>query len=111
MALLKKIKSATLVEALVATVLVVVIFVIASLILNNLVLNTYSKKNHSVEFRLNELEYKLNYNKIVLPYKEEYEEWEIAINQENKPENGIAVLTATNKNTDNQIMRKRKYAN
>ena len=34
MVVLKKIKSATLVEALVATILIVIIFVIASLVLN-----------------------------------------------------------------------------
>ena len=82
MAILKKIKSATLIEALVATVLIVIIFVIASLVLNNLVLNTFSKNTHPVENRINELVYKIQNNLIKIPYQESYKGWEITIEPE-----------------------------
>ncbi|WP_417940926.1 hypothetical protein [Flavobacterium sp. RS13.1] len=83
MAVLKKIKSATLIEALVATVLIVIVFVIASLVLNNLVLNTFSKNTHPVENRINELEYEIQNNLIKIPYQESYKGWEITIDSEN----------------------------
>ena len=79
MAILKKIKSATLIEALVATVLIVIIFVIASLVLNNLVLNTFSKNTHPVENRINELEYEIQNNLIKIPYQENFKGWDITI--------------------------------
>ncbi|GAA3774411.1 hypothetical protein [Flavobacterium ginsengiterrae] len=79
MVILKKIKSATLIEAVVATVLVVIIFIVSSLILNNLVFNTFSKNTHSVETRINELEYEVQNNSIKLPYQENYKDWNINI--------------------------------
>ena len=79
MDVLKKIKSATLIEALVATVLIVIIFVIASLVLNNLVLNTFSKNTHAVENRINKLEYEIQNNLIKIPYQEVYKGWEITL--------------------------------
>ena len=98
MVVLKKIKSATLIEAIVASVLVVVIFVIASLILNNLVLNTYSKNTYIIEYRLNELEYECKNNTLILPYNELYEDWNI----QGKRVNNWIVFSATNdKKTSN----------
>lgn len=79
MVILRKVKSATLVEAIVATVLVVIIFIIASLILNNLVLNTFSKNTHHVETRINELEYEIQNKNIKLPYQENFKNWDISI--------------------------------
>lgn len=107
MVILKKVRSATLIEALVASVLVVVIFVIASLILNNLVLNTYSKNNHIIEYRLNELEYECNYDKLILPYEEVYEDWNIQV----KRDNNLIVFSATNDKTNKQLVRNRAYVN
>jgi len=80
MVILKKIKSATLIEALVATILIVIIFVIASLVLNNLVLNTFSKNTHAIENRMNELEYEVQNHIIKIPYQENYKNWDIRIN-------------------------------
>ncbi|SHH87875.1 hypothetical protein [Flavobacterium defluvii] len=82
MVVLKKIKSATLVEAIVATVLVVIIFIVASLILNNLVFNTFSKNTHGIETRINELEYEVQNKVIKLPYQENYKDWNINIELE-----------------------------
>lgn len=105
MVVLKKIKSATLVEALVATLLIVIIFVIASLVLNNLVLNTLSKHTHQIEYRLNELEYDLQNHVIKLPYEEEYEGWKISIQKENVQANERISIVASNNNKE--IIRKR----
>ncbi|AIG31041.1 hypothetical protein IA01_11495 [Flavobacterium psychrophilum] len=107
MVVLKKIKSATLVEALVATILIVIIFVIASLVLNNLVLNTLSKNTHQIEYRLNELEYDLQNQAIKIPYEEEYEDWEIIIQKEKIQSNGWLNIVASNKKTNKEVIRKR----
>lgn len=82
MDVLKKVKSATLIEAVVATVLIVIVFIVASLVLNNLVLNTYSNNTHAIENRLNELEYDIQNNTVKLPYDEQYKEWQIEIKKE-----------------------------
>lgn len=109
MVVLRKIKSATLVEALVATILIVIIFVIASLVLNNLVLNTLSKKTHQIEYRLNELEYDLQNNIIKLPYEEEYVDWKIAIQKKKIQLDECLNIVASNKKTNKEIVRIRIY--
>ncbi len=79
MVILKKVKSATLIEAIIATVLIVIIFIISSLILNNLLINTFSKNTHSIETRLNQLEYAVQHNAITIPYQETFNNWSITI--------------------------------
>ena len=105
MVVLKKIKSATLIEALVATVLIVIIFVIASLVLNNLVLNTFSKNTHAIETRMNELEYQIQNNVIKLPYQEEYKGWNININLEAIATKKMISIEATNNASKKEILK------
>lgn len=106
MAVLKKVKSATLVEAIVATVLIVIVFVVASLVLNNLVFNTYSKNTHTVENRMNELEYEVQNNTIKLPYEEQYKNWQIEIISETIDSKKELLITATNEKNNKKIIRK-----
>lgn len=105
MVILKKIKSATLIEALVATVLIVIIFVIASLVLNNLVLNTFSKNTHAIETRINELEYEIQNNIIKLPYQENYKGWDIDIVLETVLTKKIIAVSATNSSSKKEILK------
>jgi hypothetical protein len=109
MVVLKKVKSATLVEALVATVLVVVVFMIASLVLNNLLLNTFSKNTHQVEFRFNEVEYEIRKNSIKLPYFEEYKGWDITIRRKENRSKQVLYIIATLQKNGKEISRKRIY--
>lgn len=85
MDVLKKIKSATLVESLVATVLIVVIFVVSSLVINNLLLNGFNNNTTEIENRLYELEYEYQNKKIKLPYNESFQDWEISISKVSDP--------------------------
>ena len=103
MVVLKKIKSATLIEAIVATVLIVIVFVIASLILNNLVLNTFSKNTHAIENRINELEYEARNKLIKIPYKESFNSWEISIQNETVSSKKMFVISAVNSATKKEI--------
>ncbi|WP_163408504.1 hypothetical protein [Flavobacterium ajazii] len=103
MAVLKKIKSATLIEAVVATVLVVIIFIVSSLILNNLVFNTFSKNTHGVETRINELEYEVQHNVIKLPYQEDYKDWDISIELETVSDKKMISVSAVNRVSKKEI--------
>lgn len=107
MVVLKKIKSATLIEALVATVLIVIVFVIASLILNNLVLNTFSKNTHAIENRINELEYEVQNKVIKIPYQESFNGWEISIENETVSSKKTFVISAVNGSTKKEILKQR----
>jgi len=81
MVVLKKIRSATLIEVLVATLLITLIFMISSLVINNLLLNNFSKNTHQADTRLNELAYKLQNGEIHLTYTETFQGWQITIKQ------------------------------
>lgn len=105
MVILKKVKSATLIEALVATVLIVIVFMIASLILNNLVLNTFSKNTHAIENRINELEYEVQNTNIKLPYQEKHNNWEISILEERIETKLIISIHATNTSSKKEIVK------
>ena len=98
MDLLKKIRSATLIEALVATVLVVIIFVVSSLVLNNLLLNSFSSNTHAVETRINELTYSAAHETISLPYNEDFKVWRVHL--EVQESDGKTWLRASAVNTD-----------
>lgn len=105
MALLKRIRSATLVEVLVATVLIVIIFMAASLVLNNLLQNTFSKNTHSIDTRINELEYQIQNHQLILPYTAVHGDWEINISEENKGPQRILVFKALNLKTEKEIVK------
>lgn len=107
MALLKKIRSSTLMEALVATVLIVIIFMIASLVLNNVLLNSFSKNTHAVETRISELEYQMRYSNIPLPYSEEFKNWNIRIEKETIGKYSWITATGVNKTNKKEIIKTR----
>lgn len=107
MALLKKIRSATLIESLVATVLVVIVFIVASLVLNNLLLNSFSRNTHVVESRIFELEYGRQHNTIILPYNEEFGNWKIELKMEQTESKNILISRAVNKNNGKEIIKSR----
>lgn len=109
MVVLKKVKSATLVEVIVASVLIVIVFMIASLVLNNLILNTFSKNTHPIETRLNELEYELQNGLIQLPYEENYKGWDIAIQVEKTTPKENLLILATNGQNGKEVTRQRIY--
>lgn len=109
MDLLKKIKSATLMEALVATVLIVVIFIVSSLVINNLLLNGFNQNTTEIENRLNQLEYEYQNNKIQLPFNESFENWNIKIFKEQEITTGLVIVTfEAHKNLSEKIITKKR---
>lgn len=105
MVVLKKIKGATLMETLVATVLIIIVFMMASMILNSIFSGTIKNNTRQVEAELNELKYLYYNNKLELPYVDELNDWEISV-QHLKNENTIvfdATHIKTNKNIESVI--------
>ncbi|GGB73401.1 hypothetical protein GCM10007424_11640 [Flavobacterium suaedae] len=109
MALLKKIKSATLIETLTATVLIVIVFIVASLILNNLLFNSFQAKTHNVETRINELRYQVQHNTLKLPYQEELGNWNIELQLVEENNTTWLNASAKNKNTNKEVEINRLY--
>lgn len=109
MVILRKVRSETLIETIVASVLVVIIFMIASLVLNNLVLNTFSQNLHPIETRLNELEYELQNDLIKIPYEENYKGWDIVIQIQKTESKENLLILATNHQNAKEVTRERIY--
>lgn len=107
MVILKKVKSSSLLESIIATVLIVVIFMVSSLVINNIYFNTFHQKKEIVEKRLNELEYYLLNDKLELPFEEEIENWNIEVTaiQDEKLQK-IIQLKGTNIITNKEVTRK-----
>lgn len=78
MALLKKIRGASLVETLTASVIIVVVFIIASFSFNNVFLNSVRSDDNLLQNRLQELQYLSEYDKLSLPFYEEGSYWIIS---------------------------------
>ena len=98
MALLKKIKAATLMETLVATVLIFVVFMLASVILNNLFSNSIKNNTRAVDTRLYTLQYLWQNDQLQLPYDEEFDNWIITV--EKITDNGLLHIAFEAKNKD-----------
>lgn len=103
MVILRKVKSATLIETLIATVLIVIVFLLSAMIINSIFFNTFHQKKDVVVNRLDELEYNCINNSIILPYQEEYENWIIQIDKKKNVKE--LKIIATNKTTGKEIER------
>lgn len=89
----KKIPGATLMETLVATSIILIVFVVASLVLNNTFRTWAEKDSFSLQNRLEVLQYLYVHKKLTVPYYEDFEGYEIAI--ESALEDTIEVITYT----------------
>lgn len=96
MVVLKKIKASTLMETMVATVLIVVVFMMSSLLLNTIFSASIKGNTQPILEKLHELEYEYKNGKIVLPYNEDWNNWDIFINSFSPKEATYIQLEATN---------------
>lgn len=99
MVILKKIRSATLVETMVASVIIVIVFLIASLSLNNIFRGTINSDDSALKNRINELTYFFNNEKTKIPFFEDTPLWDIAI----ETQNGENVMEVLNKKNGKEI--------
>ncbi|MBD0833794.1 hypothetical protein [Aestuariibaculum sediminum] len=105
MVVLRKIQASTLMETLVASVLLVVLFMITSLVLNNIFGNMVMSNTRLIDSHINELKYLYENEKITIPYREEFQSWEIEISLEILAGNELIILQASNKRLDKQILK------
>lgn len=77
MAVLKKIKAATLIETLVASAIIVIIFLIASISINNVFNSTVKSNDFELNNRVKEIKYLAKHNKLSLPFVDDTPKWEI----------------------------------
>lgn len=83
MAVLNRVRAASLLETLTASLLIVIVFMIASLSINSLFRNTIRTDEHLLQNRLRELRYFGGKGKLAFPFHEEREYWTIT-GQESK---------------------------
>lgn len=96
MVVLKRIKSSTLMETLVATVLIVIIFMISSLLLNNILSNTIKGRSHHIMERLQQLKYEYSHTAFKAPYYEDLNDWELSITATVEKGMDIVIFKAEN---------------
>lgn len=84
MVVLKKIRAATLIETLTASVLIIIVFMIASLSFNNIFTNHMKRDQSAIENRVRELEYLYIHDQLKLPYAEDFGVWEIQVISDKK---------------------------
>ncbi|WP_347922478.1 hypothetical protein [Pontimicrobium sp. SW4] len=92
-------------ETLVATVLIVIIFMITSAILNNIFSSSIKNSTIEIDAHLNELEYLYKNDKLKLPYENDFNKWNVTLEEEKQQGHAYIVIYATNKQTKKQLTR------
>lgn len=105
MVILKKIKASTLIETLVATVLIVIIFMISSMILNNLFSNSIKNSTTDIDAQLSELRYLYENDKLIIPYNDNFKDWQILVDSYKDNNITIVEFEATNTKTSKTILK------
>lgn len=98
-----RLKASTLMETLVATVLIVVVFMVASMILNNLFSNSIKNNTRNINAHLNELQYLFENEKLVLPYYDYFNTWEVSLKKLKENEQNLLIIEAINTSTNKTI--------
>ncbi|WP_350284660.1 hypothetical protein [uncultured Croceitalea sp.] len=94
MALLKKLKSSTLMETMVATVLLVIVFMVASLIMNSLLAAQSKNDVTGLDQQLKKLEYRYLNQRLPLPHAETWKDWEIMVLEQDNNGRPMVQLSA-----------------
>lgn len=98
MVILKKIRAATLVETMIASVIIVIVFLIASLSLNNVFKTAVNSNDSELHNRVSEVTYFIKNEKIAVPFYEENEKWDIEVEKKE----GQLILSYLNKKNSNE---------
>ncbi|NAS12913.1 hypothetical protein [Poritiphilus flavus] len=110
MALLKRIKASTLMETLVGTALIVLLFALSSTILNSMFANSIRFNRQDIVEHLHELQYQYQHAQITLPYKSDFESWEMHVYQEQRGGMPVIVFTAKDSNSGKEVIKTMSYA-
>lgn len=110
MVVLIKFKASTLIETLVASVLIVLVFMLSSMIVNNLFSNTVKGGTKDLKVYLNELEYLYIQDQLIIPYNDDFKDWQITIYKHKAHKTSTILLEAINSST-NKTVKKILYEN
>ncbi len=91
-------KASTLIETLVASVIIITIFTITSLTLNNIFSSTVKNNTDRIYNRINTIEYLFLNDKMVIPYQERFENWEIQLLKTTDNKHTLFLLEAKQSN-------------
>jgi hypothetical protein len=103
MVVLKRIKSSTLMETLVATVLIVVVFMVASMVLNSLFAGSVAQNDNSIQQELLQLQYRYEYGKLQLPYYDELGPWHIEVRNEAWDSSNQIIFSAVHEANNKEV--------
>ncbi|AWX43273.1 hypothetical protein HME9304_00260 [Flagellimonas maritima] len=106
MAVLRKVKSSTLMETMVGTVLIVVIFMLSSLVMNSLFSSQVKGNLQSIHTYLDRLEYQIINQKVTLPYFEEWETWNVTVD-ENHQEGTVTIQITEKENKGTRTIKRK----
>lgn len=100
-----KVKSATLMETVVATVIILAVFFVSSLILNNLAQKLLANKTFVIDNRIEKLHYLYNHKIIELPLVETYGDYKIYISRDSQDDIYYVHYEVVNTKSDDIIIR------
>lgn len=109
MVVLKKVKAATLVETITASVIIIIVFTVASLILSNVFSNTIKNDKSKLNNQLHKLEYQYINGNITIPYHSDFEIWELSIVLLEEDLWSWIVFKAENKDTKKSTLKRMIY--
>lgn len=107
MVILKKINASTLVETITASLIILIVFTIASLTLNNVFATTIKNDTNQIENHMYKLEYLFKHNKVVVPYKANFSNWQVSIFNEEINNLNWVVFKAEHKKNQKSVLKKR----
>jgi len=105
----QKIKAGTLVETLVGTTIIIILFIVATLVLNGVFKSVMKNNTLKIDNKIYKLQYLYEHHKIKLPYRDNYENWEIIIFEGEGDNQMIVEIKAENKLTKKIRVKKNLY--
>ena len=90
-------------ETLVATVLIVVVFMMASMTLNALFATTVKNNDEGVRQELFFLQYQYGHGKLSVPYYDEWDEWDIKVEERVWQGTDQVIFSAVNTSNDREL--------
>ncbi|WP_299548464.1 hypothetical protein [Seonamhaeicola sp.] len=92
-------------ETLVASVLIVIVFMMAGMILNNIFSNTIKNDTGDIETYIAELEYLYKNEKLLLPFHDAFESWDITVKAVKNFNEDLLSFEAVNQRTNKTYSR------
>ncbi len=103
---LLKVRAASLVETLIATVVIMIVFGIAMATVGNILERTVKSSTGVIDAELNRLEYLYQHEKIIVPDIRELGDWKIRVKKTKEGELNYIVFRAKNQKSQKERIKK-----